>query len=155
MSYKKTPVIERLWSKVHISDPTSCWLFLGAKTARGYGKIGLDNKTLLTHRVVYCDVYGDLLDDDVVLHRCDNPSCCNPTHLFKGTLSDNTQDMIAKGRHFTPWRGEPANHSKLTAEQVREIRASKLGSRRLCRVYGVSRGTIASVKRGKTWRHIL
>jgi hypothetical protein len=145
-------VVFRLWPKIDSGNESECWPFNGAKTSRGYGKIREDGKTLLAHRVMYAWAYGPIAPTDIILHNCDNPNCCNPAHLRRGTLSDNTQDMIAKGRHFTPWRGEAAKHSKLTEDAVKAIRASPLGYRKLSKQLGVSRSAIRSVRLGLTWR---
>ena len=155
--YVRGSVADRLWAKVRRGPDDECWPFMGATTARGYGKIssgGKNAKTLLAHRVAFAVSHGRLADNECVLHTCDNPNCCNPGHLTRGTLSDNTQDMIAKGRHFTPWRGGSAHHAKLTEQDVVEIRASLLGYRRLAKLYGVNRCTIGAIKRGETWRHV-
>lgn len=153
--YKRTAVELRLWTKIDTSaGDDKCWPFLGAKTKRGYGKVGEDGYTRLAHRLMFAWAHRPIDESVIVMHKCDNPSCCNPEHLSAGSLSDNTQDMISKGRHFTPWRGEAAPQSKLTEEQVREIRDSPLGYRRLARAYGVNRCTIGAIKRGTTWRHV-
>lgn len=153
--YTRVAIELRLWEKLEKDLPDDvCWPFRGARTARGYGKLGEDGRTLLAHRVMYAWAHHPIGRNDVVMHTCDNPACCNPAHLTVGSLSDNTQDMIAKGRHFTPWRGENAKHSKLTEDDVRAIRASPLGYRRLAKQYGVNRCTIGTIKRGQTWRHV-
>jgi hypothetical protein len=157
LTSKHGDVVFRLWPKVSVADDDACWPFVGARTTRGYGKIsagGKEGKTLLAHRVMFAWCHGPIALTDVILHRCDNPSCCNPDHLKKGTLSDNTQDMIAKGRHFTPWRGENAKHARLTESDVKAIRSSPLGYRRLAKQYGVDRNTIGAIRRGTTWRHV-
>lgn len=153
--YVRGPLEVRLWAKIDTRrTDDECWPFIGAKTRRGYGKLGHEGRTLLAHRLMFAWAKHPIDKDVVVMHACDNPSCCNPAHLSVGSLSDNTQDMIAKGRHFTPWRGESAKHSKLSEDDVRAIRASPLGSRRLSKLYPVSRSAIAAIKRGSTWRHV-
>ncbi len=90
----------------HISpEPnTGCWLWVGAYHKTGYGLISSDaderkrRKNILTHRAVWTVVNGDIPDGLFVLHRCDNPPCVNPSHLFLGTQRDNIADMHAKGR---------------------------------------------------------
>jgi hypothetical protein len=78
---------------------TGCWEWTGARTKWGYGRISWHGHVERVHRVVASLVLGlELTDERVVCHRCDNPPCYNPAHLFVGTLSDNTQDMLAKGR---------------------------------------------------------
>jgi hypothetical protein len=89
----------------------------------------------------------------VVCHTCDNPPCCNPRHLFKGTNAVNTADRVKKGRSSAS-RGERNWRAILTEEQVREIRGSALSHTELARRYGVGRTAIAAVRERKTWRHV-
>lgn len=92
-----------------------------------------------------------------VLHSCDNPACCNPDHLFLGTGLDNMRDRLAKGRYNTVPKGQDVNTSKLSPEQVIEIR-SRLdqgeGLRPLGREYGVTHKAIYLIKNRKNWKHI-
>lgn len=98
-----------------------------------------------------------------VLHRCDNPPCCNPAHLFLGTPRENTQDMIAKGRSV--WqakperfaRGESAGCVKLTEDQVRQIRESAANGqlyREIAPRYGVSAAAVGRVVTRRSWAHV-
>jgi hypothetical protein len=89
-----------------------------------------------------------------VLHRCDNASCINPSHLFLGTAQDNVDDMIAKGRNAPPLRGEGNGKAILTTHQVQSIRrliAEGWRSCDLARRFGVSPGAICHIKSGRTW----
>lgn len=90
---------ERFWSKVNITDLLSCWEWTGFKN-KGYGQLEFRGKTQRAHRVVWMLIYGEIPDGLCVLHHCDNPSCCNPAHLFLGTMLDNNRDMIKKGRQI-------------------------------------------------------
>jgi len=104
----RRPLADRLWEKVNRDGPVPphcpelgpCWIWTRAANKAGYGKIGSGEGagTLATHRVSWELTNGRVPDGLFVLHRCDNPPCCNPAHLFLGTSRDNTQDMIAKGR---------------------------------------------------------
>ena len=84
----------------HCPEIGPCWTWTRATNKAGYGKIGSGEGagTLATHRVSWELTNGPVPDGLFVLHRCDNPPCCNPAHLFLGTSRDNTLDMIAKGR---------------------------------------------------------
>ena len=75
-----------------------CWLWTGATASYGYGKMMLDGETVRAHRAAYLLLVGPIPDGLYVLHRCDVRRCVNPAHLFLGTPSDNTKDMLAKGR---------------------------------------------------------
>ena len=87
----------RFWSKVD-RDETGCWTWLGAKTALKYGQIELDGRSIYAHRVSWELANGPIPSGLQVLHRCDNPPCVRPDHLFLGTQRDNITDMANKGR---------------------------------------------------------
>ena len=95
---------ERFWEKVNKNGPihpllgTPCWLWTGSRNDAGYGKIGNEGESAYAHRVSYELRYGPLSDGLFVLHKCDNPPCVNPNHLFAGTALDNHLDMVQKGR---------------------------------------------------------
>ena len=111
------------------------------------------------HRVAYMLAYGEVDDSLCVCHSCDNPSCCNPRHLWQGTRSDNMQDMVRKGRLKPTIRyGEESPAAKLTSEQVLEIRARHAAGgvigATLADEYGVSRSLISLILRRKRWPHL-
>lgn len=129
----------RFWSKVTLqANPFKCWEYNGYKH-RGYGKfsvtIGLQKDIpIISTRLAYFLHYGIDPVGKAVLHKCDNPSCCNPNHLFLGTNKDNTDDMYKKKRANPP-KGEQHWASKLKVEDVIEIKRLK--------AEGVSQGKIA------------
>jgi hypothetical protein len=167
MAPPRRPIAERLWSKVDCSGgPDACWIWQGAIGSNGYGNIGTGRvMTEHVHRVVYRLRYGEVPPGLFVLHRCDNPRCCNPAHLFLGTHTDNMRDMWEKGRGSRlgcPYqppdhrraRGPANGAAKLTDEIVREIRRSSVDAGSLARLFGVTRENIYSIRNGKTWRHV-
>lgn len=93
---------ERLWARVDWDpdEPGRCWLWLGGKQSKGYGILPWKKpgETQLVHRYVYQEMVGPLLPGMVIMHSCDTPACCNPGHLRQGTISENQQDMVQKGR---------------------------------------------------------
>ena len=94
---------ERFFAKLAPPTQSGCIEFMGKRQNKGYGHIGSGGhkgRTLLAHRVAWELANGPIPDGLLVCHRCDNPPCCNPEHLFLGTKSDNALDQIGKGR---PW----------------------------------------------------
>jgi hypothetical protein len=143
--------IERFWSKVDIKGPDDCWEWKEFKAGGGYGRFWLNNEGVVASRVAWVIANGPIDDGLFVCHHCDNPGCCNPSHLFVGTYLDNVADRVAKGRcgkqcgkdhwvyrhpeciqrgenHWTKrmpeisCRGEKSNWAVLTAKSVKEIR---------------------------------
>jgi predicted XRE-type DNA-binding protein len=167
MSGKKTKSLEqRFWAKVDKRGPDDCWEWTGSRMKRyAHGQIRIDGKAELVHRVSWILTHGEIPAGLCVCHRCDNPPCCNPRHLFLGTQKDNWDDCIAKGRAVFTWlehpeivSGEKNTNAKLTAAIVREIRrlysTSTANQHQLARAYGVTRPNIASIVRRKTWRNV-
>lgn len=116
------PVGPRFWQRVDTSGgPGACWEWTAGRLPLGYGVIHVtlapgERRTLKAHRVAWELHNGPIPEGLVVCHRCDNPPCCNPAHLFVGTLSDNAKDAAAKGRF------NPRHNVKLTDALVTEAR---------------------------------
>ncbi len=140
--------LAQFWSKVDVSVPANCWEWRAGKNDKGYGRYG-EGKA---HRHAYELVCGPIDEGKMVLHRCDNPACVNPHHLWLGDARDNALDMMAKGRH-KPMRGKLHGKCKLTDEQVREIRESKLRGVELAADYGVAESTISYIRSFRTRQH--
>lgn len=97
-SSRPTPLVERFWSKVAVTaNPDKCWEWLDCKTPKGYGRFSIKNVGYRAHRVAWFLTYN-VWPELCILHKCDNPSCVNPDHLWEGTDMDNMRDMISKGR---------------------------------------------------------
>jgi hypothetical protein len=93
---------DRFWSKVDVKSPGECWNWKAFRNIRGYGMCGALGKIRSAHRVAWMFSNGPIPDGLCVCHKCDNRACCNPDHLFLGTVQDNVKDAVAKGRHFVP-----------------------------------------------------
>lgn len=107
----------RFWAKVAVGSEDECWPWIGARNS-GYGEVSVDRRPQLAHRVSWALASGADAGDLLVLHECDNPPCCNPKHLYLGTLGDNVQDMWNRNRRATSrWRE--------IATQTSSIRGSK------------------------------
>lgn len=101
--------------------------------------------------MAYLLFVGPIPKGIAVLHKCDNPACVNPDHLFLGTHKENMQDKVKKGRHVV---GSAHVNSKLTEQAVIDIRSSDLSPGELAMIYGVHPGTIRNVINRKQWRHL-
>lgn len=135
---------------------SGCWEWKGSRHVRGgYGQISGTRATgpLKAHRVAYEISFGEVPEGMMVCHRCDNPPCVNPDHLFAGSGLDNIQDCWNKGRgkHMV-MAGEACPASKLTWASVHEIRDSTDSLSALAARYGVSKQAISKVKKGQTWK---
>jgi hypothetical protein len=107
---------EKLWDGIDTSGgDLACWEWQGPKYPSGYGY--LDGKSV--HRLIYEILVEPIPDGMMVCHKCDNPPCCNPAHLFLGTAQDNCDDMIRKGRQG--WASTPKPPSGLTEDQCRMV----------------------------------
>jgi hypothetical protein len=92
------PLADRFWRKVKKGAPDECWPWTAYLAPRGYGMMTYAHKTKRSHRWAWELTNGPIPDGVYVCHTCDNPRCCNPTHLWLGTQFDNMRDMVAKGR---------------------------------------------------------
>lgn len=149
---------QRINEKVDRSGgPDACWPWQACCNAKGYGNINVNDKTRLAHAVVLELHTGEKANGRHALHRCDNPPCCNPEHLFWGSNTDNIEDRVKKGRSM---RGEAVASSVLTPEQVLLIRSRYVpysrehGTRAIAREFGVCNSAISQAVLGKTWRHV-
>jgi hypothetical protein len=153
MPRSSRPLADRFWEKVIQAGPDDCWLWLGAKRYGGYGVIGAGGAGGGRHMVathVSLLLAGVAVPDGMhVLHRCDNPSCVNPKHLWLGSREDNMRDASRKGRMAM---GVDHGRSKLTHQQARAIRASKKTHRELAEKYGVTPSQVSNIQLGKHWR---
>lgn len=133
---------------------TACWPWTDLRRMRkGYGSFETNGTTIGAHRYAWELTNGPIPDGLWVLHRCDNPPCCNPSHLFLGTNSDNVADRKAKGRTKNGKRRKPYRRV-LTSESVAEIRkliADGASCTSIASKYDVSRNCIDSIKNGRTW----
>lgn len=132
-----------------------CWLWTGSMYANGYARTGIKYKVHVhkgrAYRLSYLLFVGEFNENLVVCHRCDNPRCVNPNHLFIGTMADNLNDMVIKGRSM---QGEKHYKSKLTEEQVIKILRSNELYSKLALQYNVSECTIRDIKLKRSWKHV-
>ena len=143
---------QRFWALVDRSGtPLSCWPFIGMLSREGYGRFKISSKNTGAHRVAFRLATSIDPVGMNVCHKCDNPACCNPAHLFLGSQADNIKDCIQKGRFP---KGQFQGNAKLTEKQVKQIRSSDLRQAELAQLYGVSQSLISAVQTGKAWSHV-
>jgi len=152
------PPAARFWSAVDMSGGSdACWPFQGwICTTLGYGEITIKGHRHRAHRYSYELSYGKIPKGMCVCHKCDNKVCVNPTHLFLGTIADNTLDMVAKGRHRAA-KGEQHGQAKLKetdVEQIRNCHTAGQSIRSLAKEYQVTNKTIRDIVRRRSWTHI-
>ncbi len=156
---RKTDPAPRFWAKVDMRGEDECWPWRAAvrRSDQGYGAFWLDGRHQPANRVALILSGVDMSDGMEACHRCDNPACCNPKHLFPGTRKTNNDDKVAKGRHV---HGERVHTAKLTEEQVAFIRAQrpaggKLPNGRgqeLAKQFGVRVSHVSDILAGRCWR---
>lgn len=157
--YKIIDVTKHFWSKVNVESEDECWEWLGTLNGHGYGRFRFMGKDDRSHRVSWMLTYGEIPDKLFVLHKCDNPKCVNPNHLFLGTQLENMQDMTRKGRG-KPFVGigEKNPRAKLKKEDVLEIRnlygTGKHTCGSLAKIYKVSNVQINWIVNKKSWKYL-
>ena len=149
-------VEQRFWA--FVERTTTCWLWKGERTERGYGKFRHAGKNKRAHRVSWEMHYGPIPKGMCVLHSCDNPPCIRPKHLFLGTRKDNTWDAIRKGRATTTYMpGEGNRYAKLSRLNVlymRKLRKLRWTYARIGAAFGVTESAADHAIRGITWSKI-
>lgn len=151
---KRRQPLDTFWSNVDKRAPDECWEWQGCRDGRGYGAVTDRGVQLGTHRVSWELTNGPIPDGLWVLHKCDNPPCVNPNHLFLGTHADNIADRDRKGRQA---KGSKGGSAKLTEANVIEIWAlirQGVMQKDIAAMFGVKRMAVGRITRGITWIHI-
>ena len=166
MTKKHTPAT--FWARVQRGKPDECWLWQGALTSAGYGTLSWHGVHVQAHRVAYFLTHSNIKLQTgfrdkgraasyrrFVLHSCDVRACCNPRHLFLGSMRTNQLDAYAKGRKKQP-QGAAHTNAKLSTADVKQIRlvyaTGKVKQVQLARQYGVSQRVISLVTRRESYR---
>lgn len=146
--------LQRFWSKVDKNGPNGCWCWLGSKTD-GYGYFYAQGDVLRAHRFSWILEKGPIPNGLFVCHHCDNRPCVNPEHLFLGTNAENLADMARKGRAVgPPMHGEKNGATRLTNNQVFEMRRSGLSASELAIKHGIHYTTALLILTRKTWKNV-
>jgi HNH endonuclease len=149
-----TPVA-RFWSKVTVLGPEDCWLWQGSRRG-GYGRFRFRRQVMNAHRFAWESKFGPLPEGLNVLHRCDCPPCCNPSHLFLGTHQDNMNDRGSKGRSASV-RGAANGNARMSEAQALEaiaLRSAGDSFQSIADRFGVTHQTIRNITSGSTWPHL-
>lgn len=150
---KLSRLVSRL-NRRHIKTESGCWEWDGAAVdENGYCQIKIDNVCYYVHRVSYETFIGPIPNEMKVLHRCDNPPCINPEHLFLGTYQDNMNDMVKKDRQA---RGERHWKAKLTQKEALKLiemyATGEYSQKQLGEIFGITQSAISSITRGDLWK---
>lgn len=141
-------------------DPTLCWEWQRTRSkgrdgnSNRYGMYRFNGKQRYSHRVAYELEHGPIPDGMNVCHRCDNPPCCNPSHLFLGSQGENVWDAAAKGNMTR----DQEKRRFFIADQIREIRslsASGVSTRRIAEKFDKDPGTIRQILDGRTYKEVI
>lgn len=154
--------VARFRDKQIVRGDDECWAWSASFKAKGYGQFvcPVRRRPISSSRfALELHLGRELRPGRHALHTCDNPPCTNPAHLYEGTLSDNTQDSLRRGR-FGNGKGQSFNvgsrngNAKLTEADIRAIRSSDLPCEELAATYSITESNLDYILRGKTWRHV-
>lgn len=145
--------VRAFWAKVHVANDNDCWTWTGARNAKGYGvkrnAVARGKcENIQAHRMSWLLFNSEIPDGLIICHRCDNPSCVNPAHLFLGTPKDNMDDKIAKGRGKNPPLA-PLKFSPEQAEEIRRMYECGHSFRSIARHFGAGHNVIRAVVNGE------
>lgn len=161
--------LKKLWEwriAKRLKINSECLEWKGSTDSKGYGQIRAFGKLILVHRIALQIKIGRLfIEEEKALHTCDNPSCCNPDHLFIGTQKDNVADMMKKGRNggqfqkgHTGLASPSKRFKKFKKETIiaarEEHEKTGIGHKRLAKKYGMSPGNMRAVLKRSTWKHV-
>lgn len=160
-------IYNKLTEKINKID-NGCWEFNHSLNNKGYGRISCKFesdpkiKNYYAHRAMWISIYGPEFEKPFVCHRCDNPKCINPKHLFLGNNSDNMLDCNKKGRAnrelaVLKYRGENHPRATITEKIAIEIKELFKNGMRFCDIskkYGIHKNTVLRLCRNQTWKHI-
>ena len=150
--------VTRFWSNVSVQGVDECWPCKLKACNNGYANFQLtilERSKVLAHRVAWITTYGDIPDDKLILHRCDNRKCCNPSHLYVGTYSDNNLNTYTRSRRIVIPERHARGKAKLYGGEIwliRKLLASKIVSQtKIAKMFKVNQVTISNIYNSSTW----
>lgn len=142
-------------ARIKKNTNNGCIEWTGSSDQKGYGQLRIDGKLIKAHRFAWSRVNGPIPEGMLVLHSCDNPKCVNVDHLRVGTHKDNMADMDDRNRRVNRQnKGEDCVGSKLTEDQVRQIRTDNRRQIDIADDYGISQSVVSKIKLYQTWGHV-
>lgn len=157
---KALPMPERFWSKVDVRGQNECWEWKACYRNKvpgfEYGAFWLNRRHQPASRVAWELTNGPMASGMFACHKCDNPGCCNPAHVFPGTNQENTADKVAKGRQV---KGERVHTAKITEKDVLAIRAMRPPGKKaptglpgaIAEKYGITKQYVSEIWSKKSW----
>jgi hypothetical protein len=143
----KSMAINRFFSRIAKMESTGCWEWTGTTNNSGYGLMGASGDIVSAHRFSWMHHFGDIAEGLQVCHKCDNPKCVNPEHLFLGTNEDNQMDCVTKGR-------KPKKITLDDAVEIKRLLAEGITQPKIAKRIGVSDAIVRNIKYGKAWKHV-
>lgn len=150
-------ILDRLLGKVLFdTNGRGCWVWIGSRSENGYGQVQFRGRQWRSHRVSWSVFNGAIPEGKKVLHKCDNPPCINPNHLFTGTQSDNLLDCSRKGRlnSCVGERGLSAKLKEADVLKIRSLNSNGVARSELAKMYGVHVSTVDDLINGRSWGHL-
>lgn len=148
--YPRKDLFSRVIERV-IFTPDDCWEWQGG-LSHGYGRVGLNNKTISTHKAMFEMFKGPVPSGMFLCHHCDNPKCCNPDHLFLGTQADNMKDCAKKKRHVFGERSKLAKLSNSDVAKIRQLVSEGVSQKDVAKMFNVSVSNISKIMTGASRR---
>jgi len=149
------PSKESFFKKIILDSRSGCFLWTGKRDRKGYGRTYYHGE-IRAHRIAWILNYGQIPNGLHVLHKCDNPSCVNPKHLYLGTNKDNVWDKVNRGRLVIPDnKGESNGQAILKLSQVMQIKKAPKGIiAKLAKSFGISQSTAYAIRANQRWRWV-
>lgn len=149
LSKKQT---DRFWG--YVNRGCGCWLWKASTNSTGYGHIGINGKIHLAHRISYMLANGRYKSSKCILHKCDNPPCVKPSHLYIGDLKDNMRDAFSRKRlSRVGSRNSQAKLNEKIVVEMRKLKGKKSYSN-VGKLFGVSKSCADHVLSGRRWAHV-